>query len=500
MTMLRCLVLAMLLAILLPLSAFAGPSYDLYTDSYQSGWGKWSWGSTEAENSTASYVFKGTKSIKVTYTAAWGGFAPGAPSTFSTVGYRDLTFAVYNYSGGDDLYVLGMNSAGTYGNNVSIKNYTGAIDTNGNGTIPQGRWSWVRIPIADLGLGSSPTLSYVAIRSSKPAVVYIDEMSFVASTVLYEGVKTNTAPSIRSWSGRPYWNWSSSVDAHLLDSLVSKTDYYLKVTPSQVWGGIGFLERTTNLVTTNYGALAIRFKQDTASQRVWVALVDKTGAVLGLWVKLDEAYLPTTLQPIKNGVWYHVTVPMSAFGVSSTNVTGVVFESNTASAAFYLDDVRFVQKLEYPIKDYPKESSGYSFGQLWDEPHNCPGYNKYHTGVDYRTLYPRNIYAASRGLVKETGTQGTYGGYLTIQHENTLTTSYLHTNPVSGIVPNTEVQRGQLIGTTANIASPHLHFNVRMKNNDGNTQNGALPLSTTSACNYPAFPAYFLDPENIFPR
>ena len=468
------------------------PTYNVFTEGYADGWLPRPWDAIETTNTNVSYTFKGSKSIKVVYTAPWGGFRPAAiPMSFDTTGYRDLTFAVYNYSGGDDLRIIAANSAGTFGPHLRVSNYSGSDN------LAVGKWTWVRIPIADLGLGSSPILWYVAIRSSKPATVYFDDLHFSVSTPIYEGVGKIPAPGIRTWTGEQIWKWNATVTPYPL----SGKDYYVNVVPSKIWGGVGFLARINNLSTADYGALAIRFKQDTSTQRLWIVLVDRNGVPLGAWVRLDQRYLPSALAPIKNNEWYHMTVPLTDFAISSPWVAGLAIESDTASAPFAIDDVRFVQKLSYPLKDVVPQVSGYHFGEEWLNA--CDSLMKLHAGSDYfdNASEGAGIYAASRGVVKQVGEQAGWGHFVVLQHESRLTTSYLHLRKPSLSV-GAEVQRGTLLGTTTNLPSgSHLHFGLRVAEFDSTvSQVGALPQKpcVISGKTYPAFPAYFIDSERAW--
>lgn len=482
---------------------FADPSNEVYAEGFNgvnSGWGSWS--STSVIWSDSSLrSFRGSISARAVYNAQWGGFSAGAGNdnpdenwnqSFPTVGYKHLTFAVYNETLGDDLWLYAQSPSGAITNpKLRLADYA---ETK---SIPQGVWTWIRIPVADLRLGTDPRITQVAIQSGYAnSIVHFDDIGFKANVTFYEGVRLAKGPSILLY----YWNLLSQPAQ--LD--FGGGDYYLEVRPATTWGGIQLQQQSTarnvnglGISSVNYGGLSLLFKKTTSTQEIHVSLVNENGIIVGS-VNVNAAYLPTTLQPMVAGKWYRVLIPISHFFSGTVNIAGVVVESSTADV-FYIDDVVLVQKLDWVMKDYPKEVSGYRFGDLWNEPHDCPGYQKFHVGVDYRTLdTPRKIYAPSRGYVKETGVQGSAGGFIILQHEADMTTTYLHTDPISGVSVGIEVQRGAQIGTSATISGRHLHFNLRIKSYDGNTQNGALPMTRSSGCDYPGFPAYFIDPEMIF--
>lgn len=483
---------AMLIALLanpLPASAV---SYGVYTEGWGDGWASWSWNVTESQNTTTAYVFKGSKSDKVVYNVAWAGFAAGSwngGQGYSTTGYRDLVFAVYNYSNGDDLWVTAQTVAGTNSTALRLRDFTDS------GSITLGKWSWVRIPLTSFGLGSAPTLSNVTIQSSKaPAVVYFDEIGFSSNVTLYEGV--GTVGTVNA-PGTQLWYWGGSVSPTIYKD---GTDYWFKFATTNTWGGVQFQERVGNLTSNNYGALAIRFRQSgsPSQQRLFVNLTGSSGALLGTPVILDSRYLPSTIT-FEGGEWYHVTIPLSDFAPGSTPIGGVAISTDTVYP-FWIDDVRFVQKLAWPIPGVTRAIGGYHFGENWLN--SCGGLMKLHSGSDYTDQADsgRAIYAASRGIVKQVNAQTGWGYAVVLQHESNFTTSYLHLN-LPNVSVGMEVQRGALLGTTTALATgSHLHFGMRVIDYDSTlSQAGALP-QTSCVINgflYPPFANWFIDPEKM---
>jgi murein DD-endopeptidase MepM/ murein hydrolase activator NlpD len=480
---------------MLSTSVNAGPSYEVFGETFGSGWSSQPWGAT-VTTATPPITFRGTKAAKVVYTTAMGVFKPVASAGFKTTGYKHLIFAVYNYSNADDLWLVAQTTGGTLGTYLRVADYTDI------GGAYQGRWSWVRIPISHLGLGSTPTLSFFSVASGKAnATAYFDDVGFAASSVLYEGInKTNTSngPGIQRW----YWNGTISTP-YLTDG-----SYYIKVTPTNSWAGVQFQQRVGDLVTTDYGSLAIRFRQEEslAYQRLHVTLTDRNGSAMGATVVLDQQYLPSTIT-FEAGSWYHVSIPMSHFGISSPWLGGVVIESNSAYR-FWIDDVRFVQKLSWMIPGVSRNVGGYRFGDHWLNGY-CSTYRKLHTGNDYSDgtggTGGHEVRTASRGFVKQKREQfddtGSSWGYaVVIQHENGLTTSSLHLNPPNVNVGD-EVQRGTYLGTTKYLPSgPHLHFGVRLKDYDITfSQAGALPEMSCAigSTTYPAFSDGFINSEHM---
>ncbi len=120
-----------------------------------------------------------------------------------------------------------------------------------------------------------------------------------------------------------------------------------------------------------------------------------------------------------------------------------------------------------------------------------PGENKVHTGVDIISPMYKPVLAAGDGTVIFTGyglmngggdIDDPYGMAILIRHdfryqEKTLYTVYAHLDSIN-VEPDQTVYAGDQIGTigmTGNTSGPHLHFEVRIEDNEsGRVQNPEL--------------------------
>lgn len=93
---------------------------------------------------------------------------------------------------------------------------------------------------------------------------------------------------------------------------------------------------------------------------------------------------------------------------------------------------------------------------------------KPHNGLDFGAPYGTPIYATEKGKVTAVANQdiycpkGAYGKFITIEHENNLTTLYAHLS-LWTIKEGDPIERGQLIGYVGNSGyskGSHLHFGV----------------------------------------
>ncbi|NLO37901.1 MAG: peptidoglycan DD-metalloendopeptidase family protein [Ruminiclostridium sp.] len=98
-----------------------------------------------------------------------------------------------------------------------------------------------------------------------------------------------------------------------------------------------------------------------------------------------------------------------------------------------------------------------------------PIYKKFmdHTGVDIGGSKGNSIYAAASGKVVFAGKSGGYGYYVDIDHGNGLVTRYAHCKKLL-VKKGQTVMIGEKIaqvGDTGTSTGPHLHFEVRIKDN-----------------------------------
>ena len=110
-------------------------------------------------------------------------------------------------------------------------------------------------------------------------------------------------------------------------------------------------------------------------------------------------------------------------------------------------------------------SQGFGPSQLALEPPYA-GYAHFHTGIDLVEPFGSPVYAADDGVVALVGTssQG-YGRYVVIAHSGGLDTLYGHLSTALVKVGQL-VTQGQTIGlegSTGNSTGPHLHFELRIK-------------------------------------
>ena len=115
----------------------------------------------------------------------------------------------------------------------------------------------------------------------------------------------------------------------------------------------------------------------------------------------------------------------------------------------------------------PKAQISQQFGpsRFWFEP-AYGSYPHFHTGIDLVEPFGSPIYAADDGVVALVGKSSSgYGNYVVIAHSGGLDTLYGHLSTAL-VKVGQSVNQGQAIGlegSTGNSTGPHLHFELRIK-------------------------------------
>lgn len=119
------------------------------------------------------------------------------------------------------------------------------------------------------------------------------------------------------------------------------------------------------------------------------------------------------------------------------------------------------------VKDYTM-SSGY--GNRIDPIYET---TKFHAGLDFAAQMGTDVFATGDGSVTEADFRGTYGNCIDISHGYNYVTRYAHLSEIL-VKPGQHVKRGDLIGrvgSTGKSTGPHLHYEVRFKDEPQNPVN-----------------------------
>lgn len=119
------------------------------------------------------------------------------------------------------------------------------------------------------------------------------------------------------------------------------------------------------------------------------------------------------------------------------------------------------------IKDYTM-SSGYGYRR---DP--VYGSTKFHAGLDFAAKTGTSVFATADGVVEVAERKGEYGNCVDISHGYNYLTRFAHLSEIL-VKPGQKVKRGELIGkvgSTGKSTGPHLHYEVRFKDEPQNPVN-----------------------------
>ncbi len=153
------------------------------------------------------------------------------------------------------------------------------------------------------------------------------------------------------------------------------------------------------------------------------------------------------------GAYYYNTAPKFAFFYESKDYQGYYnYQGQATKKAFLRAPVRF-----------SRISSRFSNRRFHPILHRI----KAHYGTDYAAPYGTPILAVAAGTIARKGYGKGNGNFITIRHDKTYTTTYLHMQRFGkGIKKGVHVTQGQVIGyvgSTGLATGPHVCF--RMKKN-----------------------------------
>ena len=119
------------------------------------------------------------------------------------------------------------------------------------------------------------------------------------------------------------------------------------------------------------------------------------------------------------------------------------------------------------VKDYTM-SSGYGYRR---DP--VYGSTKFHAGLDFAAKSGTPVYATGDGTVEAAARRSGYGNCIDISHGYNYVTRYAHLSEIL-VKAGDAVKRGDLIGrvgSTGKSTGPHLHYEVRFKDEPQNPVN-----------------------------
>lgn len=144
------------------------------------------------------------------------------------------------------------------------------------------------------------------------------------------------------------------------------------------------------------------------------------------------------------------------------------FDRLRASASEQKDKLAHIPSvMPINVKDFTM-SSGYGYRR---DP--IYGSSKFHAGLDFAASTGTMVFATADGVVADAGRRSNYGNMIDISHGYNYTTRYAHLSEIL-VTPGKSVKRGEPIGrvgSTGKSTGPHLHYEVRFKDEPQNPVN-----------------------------
>jgi murein DD-endopeptidase MepM/ murein hydrolase activator NlpD len=165
--------------------------------------------------------------------------------------------------------------------------------------------------------------------------------------------------------------------------------------------------------------------------------------------------------------------------IQNKNLEYFLFETNDGFTDYFNRKGKNVKKalLKTPL-DGARLTSGFGTRK-----HPISGFNKMHKGVDFAAPKGTPIFAGGNGVIEYASSNGGYGKYIRIRHNNEYKTAYAHLSSfVKNIYKGKRVNQGDIIGyvgSTGKSTGPHLHYEVIYKNKQINPMKMKLPSGKT---------------------
>jgi hypothetical protein len=146
-----------------------GLPYTIVAEGLNADWQLWGWGNTTTLESTEQATV-GTKSAKVVYSDAWGGFQthPAEPNPFDITSATKFKVSIYG-------------GANSNGKNVGlyVKPKGSAATSTKQMTLVEGQWTTFEFPLSDIGSPESIDELVIQNQGNANLVMYVDEFKLL---------------------------------------------------------------------------------------------------------------------------------------------------------------------------------------------------------------------------------------------------------------------------------------------------------------------------------
>ena len=290
------------------------------------------------------------------------------------------------------------------------------------GSIPYNVYQVSTSTITPIETFTYDALGNILTKSDLGPYTYDGNVSNTTSYSIYNDAIT---------SGWVDWSWSTTLNPSNTTPVESGS-YSLRSAYTAPWGGLSY--HTNSFNTTPYNNLELSLNVGTATTtQYYLYFLNQANTVLTT-INLDDYITGTYSQ----NTWHHLTIPLSALGLTAYNNALTFNLEASASSTIYLDNIKFTGTTGTPN---------------YANPHAPTSIN----GVSY--LYDTNGNLITQG---NTTHSYTYNNYLNTSH-NTATTTYTYdhqgqrvqktTNTTNTIYPN------NLYETQGTTTTKHIYAN-----------------------------------------
>ena len=153
---------------------FAQSNQSIYSDALGAGWQDWSWCTRDLNSTT--FVHSGSRSAKVTYTAAWQGFYLRHAAQDSSA-YSDLVFWIHGGTVNGRNITIAAQLNDVAQNSVNLNSFIQG------GSVAAGTWRKATVPLSALNAANRPNFNGFWLQDASggaQAPFYVDDIELVA--------------------------------------------------------------------------------------------------------------------------------------------------------------------------------------------------------------------------------------------------------------------------------------------------------------------------------
>lgn len=280
--------------LLLMRSFASAQQFNVYEDALENGWQNYSW--CKSDLASHDFIYSGSTSIKVSYTAGWQALYFHCPESVPIGYFQGIEFYISGGLNNGRKIVVQATVGGAGKNSVNLENY---VD---GGSIRSRIWKRVFIPNAALGLSSSDQIDGFWLQDSsgqaQPAF-YVDQIRWIPNSVP-SSISITCSPriSIRKVDARVFGVntavWDTNLDSPTIKSRLAEAGFqFLRFPGGSLSDGYNWKTNTTDKNTWTWATNFDQFADLANTQHANVVLTANYGTgtaqLAADWVAYNKA-------------------------------------------------------------------------------------------------------------------------------------------------------------------------------------------------------------------